>query len=228
DWDTSAQQSESSSSITSSSDTEIVALKAEMAKINKNLMRVLQVNQQVKAVTPNCETCGSPHSFNDCPATVATLKTSLKAEMAKINKNLMRVLQVNQQVKAVTPNCETCGSPPSFNDCPATVATLKTCMMREPIKRVRHGQNPPPAYQAPTYQVSVYQAPVHQPQIPQPQVVTTNEFTNFMKANDAILQLVLRGQTKDLQFRIHPDFKIRSSATKLLTNERNVSKSLKI
>nr|GEW82208.1 reverse transcriptase domain-containing protein [Tanacetum cinerariifolium] len=37
-----AQRSESSSSITSSFDTEIAALKAEMAKINKNLMRVLQ------------------------------------------------------------------------------------------------------------------------------------------------------------------------------------------
>nr|GEV51621.1 reverse transcriptase domain-containing protein [Tanacetum cinerariifolium] len=57
DWDTSAQR-------------KIVALKAEMAKINKNLMRVLQVNQQVKAVTPNCETCGGPHSYNDCPAIV--------------------------------------------------------------------------------------------------------------------------------------------------------------
>nr|GEX62656.1 reverse transcriptase domain-containing protein [Tanacetum cinerariifolium] len=45
---------------------------------------------------------------------------------------------------------------------------------------VSHGQNPPLAYQAP-----VYQAPVHQPQIPHPHVVTTNEFTNFMKANDA-------------------------------------------
>nr|GEX44243.1 reverse transcriptase domain-containing protein [Tanacetum cinerariifolium] len=50
---------------------QIIALKAEMAKINKNLMRVLQVNQQVKAVTPpNCETCRGPHSYNDCPATV--------------------------------------------------------------------------------------------------------------------------------------------------------------
>nr|GEW98889.1 reverse transcriptase domain-containing protein [Tanacetum cinerariifolium] len=39
DWDTSAQRSESSSSITSSFDTEIPALKAEMAEINKNLMR---------------------------------------------------------------------------------------------------------------------------------------------------------------------------------------------
>nr|GEV89726.1 reverse transcriptase domain-containing protein [Tanacetum cinerariifolium] len=69
-WDTSAQRSESSSSITSSSNTKIAALKAEMAKINKNLIRVLQVNQQVKAVTLNCETCDGPHSFSDCPTTV--------------------------------------------------------------------------------------------------------------------------------------------------------------
>nr|GEW28242.1 retrovirus-related Pol polyprotein from transposon TNT 1-94 [Tanacetum cinerariifolium] len=40
----------------------------------------------------------------------------------------------------------------------------------------------------PAYQALVYQAPVHQPQIPQPQMVTTNKFTNFMKANDAILR----------------------------------------
>nr|GEY04672.1 reverse transcriptase domain-containing protein [Tanacetum cinerariifolium] len=71
DWDTSTQRSESSSSITSSSsDTKIAALKAKMAEINKNLMRVLQVNQQVKAVTLNCETCGGPHSFSDCPSTI--------------------------------------------------------------------------------------------------------------------------------------------------------------
>nr|GFA01830.1 reverse transcriptase domain-containing protein [Tanacetum cinerariifolium] len=70
DWDTSAQWSESSSSITSSSfDSKIIALKAETAEINKNLMRVLQVNQKVKTVTPNCETCGGPHSYNDCPTT---------------------------------------------------------------------------------------------------------------------------------------------------------------
>nr|GEX04048.1 reverse transcriptase domain-containing protein [Tanacetum cinerariifolium] len=70
DWDTSAQRSESSSSITSSSDTENAALKAEMDEIKKNIMRVLHVNQQVKTVTPNCETCGGPHSFFDCPATI--------------------------------------------------------------------------------------------------------------------------------------------------------------
>nr|GEY77759.1 reverse transcriptase domain-containing protein [Tanacetum cinerariifolium] len=126
DWDTSTQRSESSSSITSSSDPKVMALKAEMVEINKNLIRVLQ--------------------------------------------------------------------PP--------LAKPRTYMLREPIKVViltnlkgnnqgrnqffqgdNHGPNPPPAYQAPGYQ-----APVHQPLIPQPQVVTTAEFTNYMKANNAILK----------------------------------------
>nr|GEX45091.1 reverse transcriptase domain-containing protein [Tanacetum cinerariifolium] len=56
------------------------------------------------------------------------------------------------------------------------------------FQRANQGQNQPPAYQAPAYQAPVFQAPVHQPQIPQPQVATTNEFTNFMKAYDAILK----------------------------------------
>nr|GEV63758.1 reverse transcriptase domain-containing protein [Tanacetum cinerariifolium] len=41
-----------------------------LSEINKNLMKVLQINQQVKAVTHNYETCGGPHSYNDCLATV--------------------------------------------------------------------------------------------------------------------------------------------------------------
>nr|GEV35655.1 hypothetical protein [Tanacetum cinerariifolium] len=43
DWDTFVQWSESSSSITSSSDPEIIALKAEMAEINKNLMKFFRL-----------------------------------------------------------------------------------------------------------------------------------------------------------------------------------------
>nr|GEY91096.1 reverse transcriptase domain-containing protein [Tanacetum cinerariifolium] len=109
DWDTSAQRSESSSSITSSSDTKIAALKAEMAEINKNLMRVLQ----------------------------------------------------------------------------APLVILKTFMLQVPIKGANQGQKQPQAYQAPAYQAPIYQDPVHPTQIPQSQVFTTNEFTNFMKANDA-------------------------------------------
>nr|GEU81474.1 reverse transcriptase domain-containing protein [Tanacetum cinerariifolium] len=48
-----------------------------------------------------------------------------------------------------------------------------------------HGPNPPPAYQT----------PVHQPLISQPQVVTTTEFTNYMKTNDAILKNMQTNKT---------------------------------
>nr|GEX32253.1 hypothetical protein [Tanacetum cinerariifolium] len=125
-------QSESSSSITSSSsDTVIAALKAKMAEINKNLMRVLQVNHQVKAVTPNCETCGGPHSFSDCPATVSNNQNVYAAGAYQGIKETIILRGINKE---------------------------GTNSSRELTK------------------------------IPQPQVVTTNEFTNFMKANDAILK----------------------------------------
>nr|GEU36548.1 hypothetical protein [Tanacetum cinerariifolium] len=148
-WDTSAQQSESSSSITSSFDTEIAALKAEMAKINKNCMRVLQVNLQVKAVTLNCETCGGPYSFFDCPTIVGQTQNVYAVGAYQGNHNPQGNNQGRNQF----------------------------------FQGANQGENQPPAYQAP-----VYQASVHQPQFRQPQVVTTNEFTNFIKENDAILK----------------------------------------
>nr|GEW88005.1 hypothetical protein [Tanacetum cinerariifolium] len=53
-----------------------------------------------------------------------------------------------------------------------------------------HGQNPPPAYEASAYQAPGYQDPVHQASIPQPKVMTTTDFTNYIKENDAILKNV--------------------------------------
>nr|GEX19747.1 reverse transcriptase domain-containing protein [Tanacetum cinerariifolium] len=178
DWDTSAQRSESSSSITSSSDPKIEALKAEMAKINRNLMKVLQINQQVKAVTPSCKTCGGLHSYNDCPATVGQTQNVYTAgayNQGGFNQNQNRsnpnqnYQNKNQGNNHANPQGNNQGRKQFFQG-------------------ASHVQNPPPAYQALVYQASGYQAPVQQASIPQPQVVTTTEFTNYMKANDAILK----------------------------------------
>nr|GEX97539.1 hypothetical protein [Tanacetum cinerariifolium] len=136
---------------------QIITLKAEMAEINKNLMRVLQVNQQVKAVIPNCETCGGPHSYTDFPATVGQTQNNQNFQNQNRNQGNHHPQGNNQR-------------------------------RNQFFQGASHGQNPPPAYQASAYQASGYQALVHQPLIPQPQVVTTNEFTNFMKANDSILK----------------------------------------
>nr|GEV18750.1 reverse transcriptase domain-containing protein [Tanacetum cinerariifolium] len=200
DWDTSAQWSVSSSSITSSFDTKIAALKAKMAKINKNLMRVLQVNQQVKAVTPNCETCGGPHSFSDCPATISNTQNVYAAGAYQDNsyqpqgdRNLLSYCsdnylgpsgfnqnqnRNNQNHNFQNQNRNQGNHHPQGNN----------QGRNQFFQGANQGQNQLSAYQAPASQAPVYHASVHQPQIPQPQVVTTNEFTNFMKANDAILK----------------------------------------
>nr|GEX40384.1 reverse transcriptase domain-containing protein [Tanacetum cinerariifolium] len=124
DWDTSAQQSESSSSITSSSDTKIAALKAKMAEINKNLMRVLQDNQQVKEVTPNCETCGGPHSFNDCLATVGQTHNIYAAGAYQGNT----ITNPKEELKGITTRNETAYQGPTI---PTTSSSLPPVVEHE-------------------------------------------------------------------------------------------------
>nr|GEV09720.1 reverse transcriptase domain-containing protein [Tanacetum cinerariifolium] len=167
DWDTSAQRRDSSSSITSSFDSEITTLKAEMAEINKNLMRLLQVNQQVKAVTPNCEICGGPHSYNDFQPPLAKLRTYMLRKPIKTTRVQSKPKQ--SELELLEPKQKSWKSPG------------EQPRKKQFFQAASHGQNPPPTYQAPTYQAPGYQALVHQPLIPQPQVVTTNGFTNFMK-----------------------------------------------
>nr|GFB31943.1 hypothetical protein [Tanacetum cinerariifolium] len=94
-----AQRSESSSSITSSSDTKITALKAEIVEINKNLMRVLQVNQQVKAVTQNYESCGGPHSFSDCPTTIGQTQNANNVILKNMQTNMTSLTNSNLELK---------------------------------------------------------------------------------------------------------------------------------
>nr|GEX75347.1 reverse transcriptase domain-containing protein [Tanacetum cinerariifolium] len=172
-WDTSAQQSDSSSSITSSSDPKIVALKAKMAEINKNLMRVLKVNQQVKSVTTSCETC-----------MVLILTMIVQPPLAKPRTYILR-----EPIKVVIlTNLKNFQNQNRNQENNHGIPQRNNQGRNQFFQGASHGQNPPPTYQAPAYQAPDYQASVHQPPIPQPQVMITNEFTNYMKANDAILK----------------------------------------
>nr|GEY27911.1 reverse transcriptase domain-containing protein [Tanacetum cinerariifolium] len=111
--------SESSSSVTSSSDPEIVALKAEMVKINKNLMKVLQINQQVKAVTLSCKTCGGPHSYNDCPATIGKPQNVYAA--GAYNQGDLKGITTRRGIAYKGPTIPTTSSPPKVVECETKV-----------------------------------------------------------------------------------------------------------
>ncbi|GJW35739.1 reverse transcriptase domain-containing protein [Tanacetum coccineum] len=204
DWDTFAQRSELSSSITSSSDPEIVALKAEMAEINKNLMKVLQINQQVKAVTPSYETCGGPHAYNDCNRNQLSYRSDNYLGPLGFNQNQNQSNQNQNYQNRNQGNNHNQGNNQGRNQF---------------FQGASHVQNPPLAYQAPAHQAPGYQAPVHQAPIPQPQVVTNAEFSNYMKANDAILKnmqtnmTTLANSTNDLKNMLGQFMKMNTAST---------------
>nr|GEZ02782.1 reverse transcriptase domain-containing protein [Tanacetum cinerariifolium] len=137
------------------------------------------------------ESCSSLTSFN---AEIAAHKN----EMSKMNNNFLRMFQ-NQQVNSVTPSYETCGSPHSYHECQATGGHIQNNLnnQNQNYQNRNHGnnqgnnqgrnqffqgasqvQNPNPNYQA-----LAYQAPIHQPQI-----VTTSDFSNYIKANDVVMK----------------------------------------
>nr|GEZ84190.1 reverse transcriptase domain-containing protein [Tanacetum cinerariifolium] len=185
--DTSAQRNESSSSITSSSNLEIVALKAKMAKINKNLLKVLQINQQVKAVAHNCETYGGPHSYNDYPVIIGQTQNVYAAGAYQGGKSYQP--QGNRNLLGY--HSENYLGPPGFNQNQNQnnqnqnfqnqnrnqennhgIPQGNNQGRNQFFQGASHGLNPPPAYQEPAYQAPGYQAPGNQPLIPQPNTVT--------------------------------------------------------
>ncbi|GKC15056.1 reverse transcriptase domain-containing protein [Tanacetum coccineum] len=232
DWDTSAQRSESSSSITSSNP-EIAALKAEMAEINKNLMKMLQTNQQVNSVTPSCETCGGPHSYINCPATVGQTQNVYAAGAYNQGGNTYQP-QGNRNLLSY--RSDNYLRPPGFNvnqnqnQNNQNQNQNRNQGNNQGRNQFFHGdnhvQNPTLAYQAPAYQASApayqappYQAPVHQALIPQPQVVTNAKFSSYMKENDAILKnmqtnmTTLTSSTNDLKNMLGQFMKMNTAST---------------
>nr|GFB45713.1 hypothetical protein [Tanacetum cinerariifolium] len=133
-------------------------------------------------ITPNYETCGGPHSFNDYLATVSNTQNVYavgayqgNSYQPQGNHNLLSYYSDNYL------------GPPGFNQNQNRNNQNQNFQNQNRnqgnhnhqrnnqwrnqfFQGASHGQNPPPAYQAPAYQDPAYQAPVHQPQIPQPQV----------------------------------------------------------
>nr|GEZ64577.1 reverse transcriptase domain-containing protein [Tanacetum cinerariifolium] len=113
DWDTSVQRTP----------------KAEMAEINKNFMKVLNINQQVKAVAHNCETCGGPHSYNDCPATVVetqNMNTASSSGLGTLPSNI--ATNPKEDLKGITTQSGTAYQGPMI---PTTSSSLPKVMERE-------------------------------------------------------------------------------------------------
>nr|GEX82859.1 DNA-directed DNA polymerase [Tanacetum cinerariifolium] len=99
-------------------------------------------------------------------------------------------------VKAVKPNCVTCGGAHSYQNCPATHENAYRDNIQEGnnFNQNRGGNfnqsnfNPSSFNQGQLHQPQVNQAPVYQAPIPQTQRVSQTDFESYVKANDAILR----------------------------------------
>ncbi|GJS20200.1 hypothetical protein Tco_0448832 [Tanacetum coccineum] len=166
-----------------------------MVEMNKNLMKMLQTNQQVNAVSLSCETCGGPHSYINCPATVGQTQDVYavgaynqggNTYQPQGNRNLLSYRSDNYLG-------------PGFNQ-------------NQNRSNQNQNQNQALAYQN-------RNQGNNQASIPQPQVVTTNEFTTYIKANDAVLKnmqtniTTLTSSTNDLKNMLGQFMKMNTAST---------------
>ncbi|GJQ89944.1 reverse transcriptase domain-containing protein [Tanacetum coccineum] len=133
--------------------------------------QVTQAPASVKAVEESYVTCGGAHSYRQCPATDGNTFSGYQDNIqgyvsaAAVNYNQgntgYRPQNVANQIR-----------PPGFAQ--PNVQNNQT--------RYNQGYNQNRGINQgnPNYQAPAYQAPIHQPQ-----VVTTSDFSNYIKANDA-------------------------------------------
>nr|GEV11960.1 hypothetical protein [Tanacetum cinerariifolium] len=108
-------------------------------------------------------------------------------------------------VKAVEPNCVTCGGTHSYQNCPATSENVYRDNIQEYVSQAvaanYNQRNTGFRPQMVVNQPLAYQAPAYQAPIPQTQSVSKTDFESYVKANDAVLRN-MQNQGQNLQIQM--------------------------
>ncbi|GJZ53200.1 hypothetical protein Tco_0608085 [Tanacetum coccineum] len=136
--------------------------------------QVTLASASVKAVEESCVTCGGAHSYRQCPAidgnTFSGYQDNIQGYVsaAAVNYNQgntgFRPQNVANQIR-----------PPGFSQPNVQNNQTRYNQGYNQNRGINQGNQ--------NYQAPVYQEPIHQPQ-----VVTTSDFSNYIKANDAVMK----------------------------------------
>ncbi|GKA22565.1 reverse transcriptase domain-containing protein [Tanacetum coccineum] len=135
---------------------------------------------QLKAVEESCVTCGGAHSYRQCPATDGNTFSGYQDNIqgyvsaAAINYNQGNTRYRPQNVANKI-------RPSGF--CSKSGFAQPNVQNNQTRYNQGYNQNRGINQGNPNYQAPAYQAPIHQPQ-----VVTTSDFSNYIKANDAVMK----------------------------------------
>nr|GEZ46912.1 hypothetical protein [Tanacetum cinerariifolium] len=157
----------------------------------KDMVRALLLDKKgqspapVKVVEENCVTCGGAHSYRNCPATDG-------------NNYRDNIQEYVSQASAVNFNQGNTSYRPQ----------MLSNHVRPPDHLVFLAG---PIYQPPVFQSPAYQAPTYQAPAPQTHGVSKEDFSAYVKANDAVMRnMQTQGQNMQNQL---------TNLTDLMTNE---------
>nr|GEW96356.1 reverse transcriptase domain-containing protein [Tanacetum cinerariifolium] len=155
-------------------------------KMPSNCLKIIESKSKVrqsraKAVVAKVNSSSSTPAIS---SNVAELKDMVRALLLnkKNQSSAPAPSPTPAPVKAVEPNCVTCGGTHSYQNCHATSGNVYQDNIQEYVSQATVAKetqvNQPLSYQAPAYQ-----AP-----IPQTQSVPQTDFKRYVKANDAVLR----------------------------------------
>nr|GFA27608.1 reverse transcriptase domain-containing protein [Tanacetum cinerariifolium] len=160
----------------------------------KDMVRVLLLDKKgqspapVKAVEEICVTCGGAHSYKNYPATDGNnYQDNIQefvSQASAVNFNQgnigYRPLMMSNHIR-----------PPGFPPVPNNQNLQRNNQKRFiPNQNQNRGNNfhQGPVYQTPVFQSPAYQAPAYQAPAPQTQGVSKEDFSAYVKANDAVMR----------------------------------------
>nr|GEV44757.1 reverse transcriptase domain-containing protein [Tanacetum cinerariifolium] len=140
----------------------------------------------VKAVKESCATCGGDHSYRNFPATDGNVyRDNIQeyvSQASAVNYNQgntdYRPQMMSNQIR-----------PPGFPPVPNNQNVQRNNQNRFIPNQYRGNNfNQGPVYQPPVFQQPAYQAPAYQAPAPQTQGVLKEDFSAYVKANDAMMK----------------------------------------
>nr|GEU85088.1 reverse transcriptase domain-containing protein [Tanacetum cinerariifolium] len=158
----------------------------------------------VKAVEPNCVTCGGTHSYQNCPATRGNVyQDNIQEYVSQATAANYSQGNIGFRPQMVANQIQPPGFPPVQNN-------QNNFNRRNTFNQNRGGNfnqssfNQSQLHRPQVKQPLTYQAPAYQAPIPQTQSVSQTNFERYVKANDEVLRNIQsQGQSTQNQFKIY-------------------------
>nr|GEV68608.1 DNA-directed DNA polymerase [Tanacetum cinerariifolium] len=143
----------------------------------------------VKAVEEICVTCGDAHSYHNCLATDGNVYRDNIQEFVS-QASTFNYNQGNTSYRPPMMSNQICppGFPPVHNNQNVQLNQRNNQIRFIPNQNRGNNFNQGPVYQPPVFQPPAYQAPAFQALAPQTQGVSKEDFSAYVKANDAVMR----------------------------------------